>query len=196
MNAFNKLFTVIGTAVPPIINPLQAEEEQYNEERHEHSALWLIVLGLLSSLVFFRGCSESPDANFTADPLSGNAPLTVQFMDVSTPGSSDITSWNWDFGDSSTSSEQNPTHTYTNTGTYSVSLRVKSRIGEAFTRIPDMIAVHQPPVASFLADPTTGSTPLTVQFTDTSDAGSMPISNWLWDFGDGVTSTEQNPTHT
>lgn len=49
------------------------------------------------------------------------------------------------------------------------------------------------PVADFTADNTTGSDSLTVKFTDTS--ANYPTS-WLWDFGDGVTSTEQNPTHT
>ena len=49
------------------------------------------------------------------------------------------------------------------------------------------------PVANFTADNTTGSDSLTVKFTDTS--ANYPTS-WLWDFGDGTTSTEQNPTHT
>jgi PKD repeat protein len=50
-----------------------------------------------------------------------------------------------------------------------------------------------PPFANFDATPTTGSTPLTVNFTDTST--NNPTS-WLWDFGDGSpTSTLQNPTH-
>ena len=49
------------------------------------------------------------------------------------------------------------------------------------------------PVASFTADVTSGFEPLTVQFRDTSN--SHP-SSWLWDFGDGTTSTEKNPSHT
>ncbi|MGF7117586.1 chitobiase/beta-hexosaminidase C-terminal domain-containing protein [Methanobacterium oryzae] len=49
------------------------------------------------------------------------------------------------------------------------------------------------PVANFTADNTSGSNSLTVNFTDTST--NYPLS-WLWDFGDGTTSTEQNPTHT
>lgn len=49
------------------------------------------------------------------------------------------------------------------------------------------------PAASFTASPTSGTAPLTVQFTDTSTGG--PTS-WRWDFGDGGTSTVQNPAHT
>jgi len=51
-----------------------------------------------------------------------------------------------------------------------------------------------PPLAtSFTANVTAGRAPLTVQFTDTS-TGSP--TTWLWDFGDGNTSTQQHPTHT
>jgi PKD repeat protein len=50
-----------------------------------------------------------------------------------------------------------------------------------------------PPVAGFSGSPTSGTAPLTVQFTDTS---TRSPTTWLWDFGDGNTSTEQNPSHT
>lgn len=49
------------------------------------------------------------------------------------------------------------------------------------------------PTAAFTASPTVGAAALTVQFTDQSTGN---VSDWLWDFGDGATSTEQNPTHT
>jgi PKD repeat protein len=49
------------------------------------------------------------------------------------------------------------------------------------------------PTASFVAAPTDGAAPLSVRFTDTS-TGSP--TGWLWDFGDGTTSTDQSPTHT
>jgi hypothetical protein len=58
---------------------------------------------------------------FTADSLFGNAPLKVNFTDLSNWV---ISNWLWDFGDGSTSSEQNPSHTYTNPGTYTVRLTV------------------------------------------------------------------------
>jgi PKD repeat protein len=48
------------------------------------------------------------------------------------------------------------------------------------------------PVASFTASPNTGTAPLTVQFTDTSTGS---ITSWAWNFGDGTTSTTQNPSH-
>ncbi len=53
-----------------------------------------------------------------------------------------------------------------------------------------------PPDASFDGKPATGAPPLKVQFTDTSKPGTSPIVSWLWEFGDGTTSTERNPSHT
>ncbi len=67
-----------------------------------------------------------PTASFTGTPLSGTAPLTVQFTDSS---SNSPTSWSWNFGDSQTSSLQNPSHTYTTAGSYTVSLNATNGDG-------------------------------------------------------------------
>jgi PGF-pre-PGF domain-containing protein len=63
----------------------------------------------------------APGADFMATPVSGTAPLSVQFTDTST-GS--ITSWSWAFGDAATSTLQDPPHTYSSAGTYTVNLTV------------------------------------------------------------------------
>jgi len=55
--------------------------------------------------------------------------------------------------------------------------------------------VNVPPNASFDGKPVAGSPPLKVQFTDTSQPGTAPIHSWMWEFGDGATSTERNPSH-
>ncbi len=65
-----------------------------------------------------------PIADFCADNTTGDAPLIVNFTNLSIPGNGTIISWNWDFGDNTGSAEQNPTHTYDNIGIYTVSLRV------------------------------------------------------------------------
>ncbi|WP_052279228.1 PKD domain-containing protein [Methanosarcina acetivorans] len=138
----------------------------------------------------------APVSNFTADPTSGTAPLTVNFTDQST-GSP--TSWFWDFGDGANSTEQNPVHTYSVAGNYTTNLTVTNSAGTDFEVKTDYITVLEPstpepePVAAFTADVTSGSAPLTVNFTDQSTGS--PTS-WLWDFGDGTNSTEQNPVHT
>jgi PKD repeat protein len=54
------------------------------------------------------------------------------------------------------------------------------------------VTTDVPPVANFIADVTSGSAPLSVQFTDLSENATA----WSWNFGDGNSSTEQNPVHT
>jgi len=60
-----------------------------------------------------------PAADFSANPTSGVAPLTVHFTEQCT---GDMISWLWSFGDGATNTEQNPTHTYTNPGAFTVTL--------------------------------------------------------------------------
>jgi PKD repeat protein len=129
-----------------------------------------------------------PDAAFTADPVTGTAPLTVTFTDQSTGES--ITTWAYDFGDGSTSAEQNPVHVYSTVGTYQVSLTVTNG-ADSSTAYKTITVISPPPVADFTANTTSGTVPLTVAFTDAS-TGAI---SWAWVFGDGATSTEQNPVH-
>jgi PKD repeat protein len=137
----------------------------------------------------------APVADFDADTTSGTAPLTVQFSDLST---NDPTAWSWDFGDDGTSSVANPSHTYTAAGCYTVSLNVSSEAGEdGETKIGYITVIEPPPpptpVADFDADTTSGTAPLTVQF---SDLSTNDPTAWSWDFGDDGISSEANPSHT
>jgi len=134
-------------------------------------------------------------ANFSASPLSGPAPLSVRFTDLST---GTITAWQWDFGDGAASSEQHPEHNYTTKGLYAVSLMVSDGQGNSDTLVmTDYINVSAAQVenvtADFTADVTAGQAPLAVQFTDRSTG---PVTAWGWDFGDGAASSEQHPEHT
>ena len=156
-----------------------------------------------------------PNADFTTEPISINAPMTVQFTDKSTCPATiinrengnvsissmesapygGITTWLWHFGDGETSTEKNPAHTYKNFGTYTVSLKVVGPSGSNTKTRQNYITLTMPsaPVANFTAKPRSGDGPLVVKFIDTTTGH---VSSRLWDFGDGTTSTEQNPTHT
>lgn len=135
-----------------------------------------------------------PVADFTATPTSGENPLTVAFNDAS---SGTVDSYSWDFGDGGSSLAQNPSHTYTAAGTYTVTLTVSNVSGSDTTTCGACITVVDPPppapTANFTAAPTFGDAPLLVSFTD---ASSGTIDDYFWDFGDGATSTAQNPSHT
>jgi uncharacterized repeat protein (TIGR02543 family) len=136
-------------------------------------------------------CAGPPVANFSGSPLSGGAPLTVQFTDLST---NSPTSWSWNFGDTGTSTLKNPSHTYTSAGNYTVSLTATNGSGSDGETKTNYITVlaPQPPVADFIASSTSVVVGETVNFTDLST--NTPTS-WSWNFGDSGTSTSQNPGH-
>lgn len=131
----------------------------------------------------------SAQADFTFTPASGTAPLDVNFTNTST---GDYSTFEWIFGDGQTSVLENPMHTYTTAGVYSVSLTVSGNGGESTSTQTNVITVYEQVVASFTSNVNSGVAPLTVVFTDTTTGN--PTS-WSWDFGDGSTSTEQNPSH-
>lgn len=138
---------------------------------------------------------EPVTADFTAQPTSGIAPLGVSFTNLSS-GSYDTCLW--EFGDGSMSSEcSNLNHTYTASGSYTVTLTISGSNGTDSLIRPGYLAVYQagePPVAGFLAEPTSGTVPLVVEFTNLSTGD---YSTCLWDFGDGNTSSQcNNPLHT
>ena len=88
---------------------------------------------------------------------------------------------------------QNPAHTYTKPGIYTVTLSVTNEFGSEQITKSALINAGVVPDAEFIAETRQGDPPLTVRFRDFS-AG-RPLA-WLWDFGDGTTSTEKDPVHT
>jgi PKD repeat protein len=137
----------------------------------------------------FITAGTPPTADFTGLPKTGPVPLAVKFADASTGRP---TSWAWDFGDGTTSSQQSPSHVYTKAGAYTVTLTVKNAYGSDTESKTGFVNAGAALAAEFTADQRIGTAPLTVRFTDLSAGG--PTS-WFWNFGDGTTSSEQNPTH-
>ncbi|MBN2012418.1 PKD domain-containing protein, partial [candidate division KSB1 bacterium] len=130
------------------------------------------------------------EADFSADPSEGNAPLYVQFSDLST---GKITEWHWDFGDGSSSDEQNPSHTFNPeiSRSYTVVLTVTGPAGQDMAeKSIDVIIPIRP---DFDAGPTVGFGPLTVKFENLTEGATNP--QYYWDFGDGTTSNCENPKH-
>lgn len=148
---------------------------------------------LCSLLVVVYSYAQSPMAAFTSDVPAGCAPLVVHFTDQSSGG---VVGWQWDLGNGATSTDQNPSATYFNNGTYTITLTVHNAGGTTNT-VSHTISVLDLPTAEFSADKLSGCSPVVTHFTDMSSgaSGTTP-TQWLWDFGDGQTSTEQNPVHT
>lgn len=136
---------------------------------------------------------DLPVASFTADVQSGASPLAVVFTDTST---GDISAWAWYVNDVLESSIQAFSHSFTDDGTYTVKLKINGA-GEA---IATMVVIagsagSLPPIITELgADKTssiTGELITTFSATVSGDA-----TDYLWEFGDGYTSIDDNPTHT
>jgi PKD repeat protein len=131
-----------------------------------------------------------PDAAFRADTTIVIVDSLVQFTDES---AGEPTDWEWDFGDGTKSSEQNPSHGYASEGVYTLWLKVSNDYGSDTETKTDYITVGSPPVADFGVDTTLILQGNSVNFTDQSSGNP---NNWMWDFGDGQTSSSQNPSHT
>lgn len=134
-----------------------------------------------------------PQADFVSDEQTGCAPKLIQFTDLSV----NVVDWKWDFGDNSSASfMEDPTHIYTADGTYDVKLQVWDANGctDSLTRFAYIELDH--PEADFRVSDTLICPGQVITFTDLSQ-GIVPISAWLWDFGNGLgNSVIQNPTYT
>jgi len=97
------------------------------------SPMWISEVRIYSQID-----PPAPVVNFTADVVSGTAPLTVEFTDSSTENP---TEWFWEFGDDSTSDEQNPVHIYTDAGTYAVTLTATNDADSTSATEDDYITV-------------------------------------------------------
>jgi len=138
----------------------------------------------------------APVASLTAYPTQGIPPLLVSFdASASYDPDGSITSYKWDFGDGSTGSGVTTNHTYQKSGVYTAKLTVTDNANRSASTTK-VITVGTPPVASFVASPTAGRAPLTVNF----DASSSydpdgTIVSYSWDFGDGSSGSGRIVPH-
>ena len=128
----------------------------------------------------------APSISFTYQKAcSGD---TTKFTNTSTPVG---TSWLWNFGDTQTSNAQNPHHVYSAGGNYNVTLKVLDGIcSNVYNKT---IHIPKSPVAAFTVDTACINNPFT--FTDSSKCSDGHINSWLWSFGDGNFSHQQDTTY-
>ena len=156
------------------------------------------------TLTASNGCSDTtttesitvlaqPLAAFTADNVLGCPGLVVQFKNTTTDG----VSYLWDFGDGTTSAEFEPRHVYNaDKEYYTVTLTATNILGCSYTvSMPQYIHVVAPPIASFNVAPSTVISIPNYTFRFEDESTNSP-SVWQWDFGDGTTSSQRNPSHT
>ncbi len=139
--------------------------------------------------------NEAPSADFSVECTA----LSCAFTDESTDadGADDIESREWDFGDDATSTEQNPTRVYAAPGTYTVTLTVTDAADESDVATQEVTvtasAENQAPTADFSFNCLSTECTFTNESTDPNPGDAL---TYLWDFGDGETSTDADPVHT
>ena len=148
----------------------------------------------MGAFPYNHGTITAPDVDFTVSASSGQSPFAVQFTYSNSGGA--INSYLWSFGDGTSSTTANPVHTFISTSldTFTVTVSASGPGGSDTQTYTDLIVVSPasfPPLAEFSASPTTGFG--LVQFANLS-AGE--VNSFAWDFGDGSTSTEENPSYT
>lgn len=141
---------------------------------------------------------EKPIANFTFN-TNGCVTNPVTFNATTVANGRPVTAWSWNFGDGNTATIANPTHTYAAAGSYNVKHTVSNDIGCLADTVSQTVNLNNTPQANFS---TTGPycAGSAITFTDISTSSSGPITQWLWNFGDpgsgsNNTSNLQNPTH-
>ncbi|HVG42037.1 MAG TPA: PKD domain-containing protein, partial [Chitinophagaceae bacterium] len=151
---------------------------------------FLILFFTLSSICSY---GQSLVANFSTSGSTGCSPLIVKFQDAS---SGNPVSWEWDLGNGTISTRQSPTGTYFNPGTYNIQLKVTNAGGATSTK-SGTITVYESPNPEFISDKQSGCFPVNIQFNDKSTpVNGYKNESWLWDFGNGTQSTQQNPRAT
>jgi gliding motility-associated-like protein len=136
--------------------------------------------------------AQAPSPDFSATPAAGCGPLGVQFTDQS--GGSPLF-WSWDFGNGQTSNQKDPYVVYSSPGSYTVTLIVRNKDGSNAVRKDGYITVYPFPNVAFTSNLQLACAPTTIQFTDKTDPRQGSLVSWKWDFGDGTTSSAQNPAH-
>lgn len=157
--------------------------------------------GCVDSLQLNVSVFPQPNSDFSYQRQSGDScsvPQLVQFSNLSSNAQGYL--WDFDFNGNrglNTSNVANPLFNFTQYGVYDVALICTNQFGCADTMIRT-VAVRPVPNAGFRVDSVEGCQPLAVQFVDTSSYqfnGPGGISTWQWDFGDGNSSSQQNPLH-
>ena len=144
-------------------------------------------------LLLLQQVSGQLVAGFSADIVSGCAPIRVVFKDTSSGG---VTDWKWDLGNGTIAEHtSSPSTTYLLPGIYTVKLVVFNGTDSATVRKTNYINVYAIPSIFFSATPLLGCLPVNVQFTDSSKLGTGGGASYQWDFGDGNIGSGKNPLH-
>ncbi|MDO6820657.1 PKD domain-containing protein [Zobellia sp. 1_MG-2023] len=141
----------------------------------------------------------APVAKLSASKTSGTLPLTVNFTGSGSTDDTGVTAYSWDFKDGNSSDKPDPSHTFESAGSYEVELTVTDEEGLKNKETVSIIVESKEngaPVAKLSASKTSGTLPLTVNFTGSGSTDDTGVTAYSWDFKDGNSSDKSDPLHT
>jgi len=157
----------------------------------------ILASAFVVSIIAGSKKNNPPIVYSSSNIRTGKVPLEVNFEGSASDGDGDIASYHWNFGDGDTSDEQNPTHIYVKDGKYDVTFTATDDDGESREHnITIYVRENSPPAAIASASCNEGEKPLKIEFSGEGMDSDGKIVSYYWDFDDGDTSNEQNPTHT
>ncbi len=139
--------------------------------------------------------NDPPTASFSCQPSAPSTADLVTFTSTSSDVDGDIVNWTWQMGDGTTLYGEQVSHSYADDGSYTVTLTVTDDDGATATVSKTVTVSNVGPSADFGFTPSSPTTEDTVMFTDQSTDSDGSVVAWSWDFGDGNSSTAQNPSH-
>jgi gliding motility-associated-like protein len=163
--------------------------KQYAVEGKYTVKLFFVTAGGCKDSMILRDAVQTnvkPNADFSATPREGCAETNIVFTNLSTPKG---TKWQWNFGDGGTSITEKPGYSYHDTGYFNVQLIVTNNTC-ADTIVKERYMYIKPPTAHFVSKMSCND-----KFLRSFVNGSKGAARWLWNFGDGTTSTEWEPQH-
>ena len=135
---------------------------------------------------------QKPIVTIISLPDSGCIPLIMKFKSE-VQSKNPVVDYLWNFGDGTTSQQLIPSHIYALNGVYDVTLIVKNTVGCMDTAVlKKAVIASKKPIVNFDATPKMTCANTGVVFTDSTTGGA---TKWLWKFGDGFGSSQQNPQH-
>jgi PKD repeat protein len=176
---------------------LQNPTHQYSDEETYSVSLTITTVNGTNDTVgkAITVSNIPPTADYTYSPRHPMTSNVLSFIDLSFDLDGTNINWTWDFNDGSFSYLQNPTHMYPNAGTYLVLLRVTDDDNDTAEVQQNITVSNATLIADFTYQPDPPTNTSIISFTDASFDSNGTITSWWWDFGDGYSSTMQNPVH-
>ncbi len=148
------------------------------------------------------GCVGRDSAVFGMEGIAPVPDFTVenqcigditQFKDISvSPDGSELSGWNWQFGDSASTTSSSPAYRFNMPGTYTVTLRVNTE--NCSNTLKKSVQIYHRPEAGFGPTQVCSNSPITLNDKSTSKEGA--INSWLWTLPDDSVLEQQNPEYT